>query len=180
MAYIICIMCSRCITLAFIFFYLTDVSDEGSSDVKEDLIQSDLTIRHRRAAPPPYSPPKSDTQVPDNKHTTPDDTEEVAVVWDSYEVADTHAEEANQSLQSDTYSEAEMVLQDAVDCHQGERDNAIKDVLEEVHDNDSCWKEHEPINADNHEEEEKVRSHLSLCEVICRLQRSLNWGKWNI
>ncbi|XP_044030272.1 uncharacterized protein stbd1 [Siniperca chuatsi] len=136
----------------------TDVSDEGSSDVKEDddRIQSDFKIRHRRAAaekkPPPYSPPKSDIQVPDNKHTTSGDTEDMAVVRDSYKVAETLAEEANQSLQSDTYTVAEMVVEAAVDCHQG----GIEDVIGEVHDDDICLKEPERINDENHEEAEKV------------------------
>ncbi|XP_028457997.1 uncharacterized protein stbd1 [Perca flavescens] len=132
----------------------TEVSDEGSSDVKKDvdLIQSDLKIRHRRAAektPPPYSPPKSDLHIPDDKHTTSDDTDKVAVEWDSYKVAETYADRANWSRQSATSTEAEK---DAVDCYRGEADDAIKDVLEEVHDKDGCWKEPEPNNDENHEE----------------------------
>ncbi|KAF1377330.1 hypothetical protein PFLUV_G00199620 [Perca fluviatilis] len=129
----------------------TEGSDEGSSDVKD----VDLKIRHRRAAektPPPYSPPKSDIHIPDDKHTTSDDTDKVAVEWDSYKVAETYADGANWSRQSATSTEAEMVLEDAVDCHQGETDDAIKDVLEEVRDKDSCWKEPEPNNDENHEE----------------------------
>ncbi|XP_078128326.1 uncharacterized protein stbd1 [Sander vitreus] len=113
----------------------TEVSDEGSSDVKKDvdLIRSDRKIRHRRAAektPPPYSPSKSDIHIPD-----------------ACKVAETYADKANWSRQSDTNTEAEMVLEDAVDCHQGETDDAIKD---------SCWKEPEPNSDENHEEEEKV------------------------
>ncbi|KAL7376187.1 hypothetical protein ABVT39_002754 [Epinephelus coioides] len=140
----------------------TDVSDEGSSDVKQDVepIQSDLKLRHRRAAPekkpPLYSPPESGIQVPANKRSTSDNTEEMAAVLDSYEEAETYAEEATPSLLSDTYTEAEMVVEDAVDCQQGETDDVIKDVLEEVHDNDSCWKEPEPISVENHKEEEEV------------------------
>ncbi|XP_035847133.1 uncharacterized protein stbd1 isoform X2 [Sander lucioperca] len=113
----------------------TEVSDEGSSDVKEDvdLIRSDLKIRHRRAAektPPPYSPSKSDIHIPD-----------------ACKVAEAYADKAIWSRQSDPNTEAEMVLEDAVDCHQGETDDAIKDVLEEFHDKkDSCWKEPEPNN----------------------------------
>ncbi|XP_059213599.1 uncharacterized protein stbd1 [Centropristis striata] len=137
----------------------TDVR-RHSSDVKEDLIHSDLKIRHRRAAektPPPYFPPKSDIQVAGNKYPTTDDTEEVAVVWDSHTVAETYADEANQSLQSDTYTEAETVAEEAVDGHQGATDDAVKDVLEDVHDdNNSCWKEPEPINEKNNEEDNKV------------------------
>ncbi|XP_070845759.1 uncharacterized protein stbd1 isoform X2 [Chaetodon trifascialis] len=108
----------------------TDVSDEFSSDVKEDvdLIQSDLKIRHRRAAaaaavekkPPPYSPLRSDIQAPENKPTTSD--EEMAAVWD---------------------------------C-KGATDDIVEDVMEEVHDNDGCLKEPEPIYDENQEEEEKV------------------------
>ncbi|XP_034752237.1 uncharacterized protein stbd1 isoform X2 [Etheostoma cragini] len=132
----------------------TDVSDEVSSDVREDTdrSQSDLKIRHRRAAektPPPYSPPRSDVHIPDNKHTTSDDTGEAAVERDSNNAAETYADKANWSQQSDTSTVAEMVLEHAADCHQGETDE-IKDVLEEVHDKDSCWKEPEPNN------EEKV------------------------
>ncbi|XP_042365631.1 uncharacterized protein stbd1 [Plectropomus leopardus] len=150
----------------------TDVSDEGSSDVTEDfdVIQSDLKMRHRRAAavaavaaaaaaeskPPLYTPPKIEIQVPDYKHTTSDETEEMAVVLDSNEVPEMYAKEATQSLQSDTYTEAEMVAEDAVDCQQGETDDVIKDVLEEVHDNDSCWRKPEPISDENHKEKEKV------------------------
>ncbi|XP_076614878.1 uncharacterized protein stbd1 isoform X2 [Chaetodon auriga] len=110
----------------------TDVSDEFSSDVKEDvyLIQSDLKIRHRQAAaaadavekkPPPYSPPKSDIQAPENKPTNSD--EEMAAVWD---------------------------------YKQGATDDTVEDAIEEVHDNDSCLKEPEPINDENQEEQEKV------------------------
>ncbi|XP_032395204.1 uncharacterized protein stbd1 [Etheostoma spectabile] len=133
----------------------TDVSDEGSSDVKEDIdpSRSDLIIRHRRAAekaPPPYSPPKSDVRTPDNKHTTSDETGEAAVEWDSYNAAETCADKANWSQQSDTSAVAEMVLEHAADGHQGETDDTIKDVLEETHDKDSCCKEPEPNN------EEKV------------------------
>ncbi|XP_051269335.1 uncharacterized protein stbd1 [Dicentrarchus labrax] len=135
----------------------TDVSDEGLSDVKEDveLIQSDLKIRHRRAAAaaaekksPPYSPPKSDIQVPDIKHTASAHTEEMHT--------EMYAEEASQGLQSDTYTVAEMVDEDAVDCHQGATDGIVEDVIEEGRDNDSCLEESEPINDENHEEEEKV------------------------
>ncbi|XP_074474133.1 uncharacterized protein stbd1 [Sebastes fasciatus] len=133
----------------------TDVSDEGSSEVNKDvdLLQSDLKIRHRRAAaaaektPPRYSPPKRNNRVQNNKDPTSDD---------SYEGAETYAEKANQSLQSDTCTEAEMVLEDAVDCHRGETDDAVKDVLEEFHANDGCLKEPEPINDEKHEEAEKV------------------------
>ncbi|XP_054468348.1 uncharacterized protein stbd1 [Anoplopoma fimbria] len=139
----------------------TDVNDEGSSDVKQDvhLIQSDLRIRHRRAAaaektPAPYSPPESDIRVPDIEPTASDDTEEAAVAWDSQRAAETYAEEANQNLQSDTCTEAEMVLEDAVDCQRCESDDGIKDVLEEFR--DSCLKEPEPINAENHGQEDEV------------------------
>ncbi|XP_035523515.1 uncharacterized protein stbd1 [Morone saxatilis] len=133
----------------------TDMSDEGLSDVKEDveLIQSDLKIRHRRAAAaekksPPYSPPKSDNQEPDIKHTTSAHTEEMH--------REVYAEEASQGLQSDTYTVAEMVDEDAVDCHQGATDGIVEDVIEEGRDNDSCLEESELINDENHEEEEKV------------------------
>ncbi|KAG8010834.1 hypothetical protein GBF38_010105, partial [Nibea albiflora] len=147
----------------------TDMSNEGS-DVKEDvnLIQSDLVIRHRRAAaavavataaenePPSYSPPNSNIQVPENKHTTSDVTEEMAFVQDSHKVAGTHAEEANRGVLSDTHTVAEMVMEDNVDCHQGVTDDVVKDVTEAAHGNDSCLKEPEPINDESHKEKEKV------------------------
>lgn len=135
--------------------------------MKEDvcLIQSDLKVRHRRSAAAentssPYPHLKSETQVPDNKHTTSDDTEEVAVVWDSYQVSEAYAEEASKSQQSGTYTEAELVLEDAVDR---------QDVLEELHYNESCLNKTETIKDENNEEEKKVSSHLSQSEVICKL-----------
>ncbi|XP_027134452.1 uncharacterized protein stbd1 [Larimichthys crocea] len=136
----------------------TDINNEGS-DMKEavDLIQSDLVIRHRRAAaavaaaaekkPSPYSPPNSNIQVPENKNTTSDVTEEMVFVRASHKVAETYAEEANQG---DTYTVAKMVMKDNVDCHQGVTDDVVEDVIEAAHGNDSCLKEPEPIN------EEKV------------------------
>ncbi|XP_067430054.1 enolase-phosphatase E1 [Thunnus thynnus] len=142
----------------------TDVSDVGSSDV---LKQTDLNIRQRRAAaaaaaaaaekkPPLCSLPKSDIQVPLNKHTTSDDTEDVAVMRDSHKVTETYAEEATESLQSDTYTVAEMEVEDAVDWQQHATDDRIKDE-EEIHDIDSCMKKPEPINDEScQEEEEKV------------------------
>lgn len=147
-----------------------DMSDEGSSEVKEDvdLIQSDLKIRHRRAAaaekePPPYSPSKSDIQVPANKHTTPDDTTEVtAVVWGSHKEAEAHAEDASQGLQSDTCAVAE----DAAECRRGATDDTTEDVIEEFHDNDGRLKEPELSDDEEHEEEEEgVSSRLSLFEL---------------
>ncbi|KAK5900634.1 hypothetical protein CgunFtcFv8_025578 [Champsocephalus gunnari] len=130
----------------------TDASDEVSSDMKEDvcLIQSDLKVRHRRSAEntsSPYPHLKSETQVPDNKHNTSDDAEEVAVVWDSYQVSEAYAEEASKSQQSGTYTEAELVLEDAVDR---------QDVLEELHYNESCLNKTETIKDENNEEEKKV------------------------
>lgn len=157
------------------------MSDEGSSDVlKEDadLIQSDLKIRQRRVAaaaaaaekrPPLCSLPKSDIQVPDNKHTTSDDTEDMAVMHNK--VTETYAEETNESLQSDTYTVAEMEAEDAVDWHQRATDDRIKDE-DEIHDIHSCINEPETINDEScREEEEKVNSYLFSCEVICKLQR---------
>ncbi|KAK9532902.1 hypothetical protein VZT92_010264 [Zoarces viviparus] len=133
----------------------TDVNDEGSSDAKEDvdLIPSDLRIRHRRAAeetPAPSSPPESDVRSPDFERVSSDGTEEAAAV-----VCDSHqAGEANGSPQSAACTEAEMVSEDAVDRHRCESGDSIKDVLEEFH--DSCLKEPEPINAENHEQGEEV------------------------
>ncbi|KAM6901631.1 uncharacterized protein stbd1 [Lycodopsis pacificus] len=135
----------------------TAVNDEGSSDVKEDvdLIPSGLRIRHRRAAeetPAPSSPPKSDVLSPDIERVSSDGTEEAAaaaVVCDSHQ-----AEEANGSPQSDACTKAEMVSEDAVDRHRCESGDSIKDVLEEFH--DSCLKEPEPINAEDHEQGEEV------------------------
>ncbi|XP_068430510.1 uncharacterized protein stbd1 [Clinocottus analis] len=118
----------------------TDVKDEGSSDVKEDvdLTQSDLRIRHRRAAaektPAPYSPPES-IREPGIERI---DAEEAA-----RHAATTHVEEANRSDAS---------MGDAVDCHPCESGKAIKG--EEFA--DSCLKEPEPINADNHEQRDEV------------------------
>ncbi|XP_018527286.1 uncharacterized protein stbd1 [Lates calcarifer] len=143
----------------------TDVSDEDSSDMKEeaDQFHSDLKIRHRRAAadtlaaekkPPPYSSPKSVIQIPDSQHTTSDDTDEMTVVQDSYKVAESFAEEASYYLQCDTYKEMEM--EDAGECHQGATDDTIKEVIEEVHDKDRCLKEPELIIDESHEEEGKV------------------------
>ncbi|XP_031711269.1 uncharacterized protein stbd1 [Anarrhichthys ocellatus] len=127
----------------------TDVNDEGSSDVKEDVdpISSDLRIRHRHVAvaeetPAPSSPPESDVRSPDIERVSLDGTEEAAaVVWDSHQ-----AEEANGSPQSDSCTEAEMVSEDAVGRHRCESGDSIKDVLEEFH--DSCLKEPEPINGE--------------------------------
>ncbi|KAM7369237.1 hypothetical protein PAMP_013519 [Pampus punctatissimus] len=143
----------------------TDVSDEGSSHVlKEDadLIQSDPKIRQRRVAAaaekkaPLCSLPKSDIQVPDNKHTASYDTDDMAVMRDSYKVTWMYTGEANKSLQSDTYIVAEMEVEDAVDWHQHATDDGIKDE-EEIHDIDSCMKEPQPINDEScQEEEEKV------------------------
>nr|XP_046231566.1 uncharacterized protein stbd1 [Scatophagus argus] len=138
----------------------TDVSEEGSSDAKEDV--DVLKIRHRKAAaaaaekkPPPYSPPKSDIQAPENKHTTSDDKEEMANVWDSYKERETYAEEANQRPPSDTYTVTEMVAENAFDYRQ-DTTNDTKDVIEEVCGNDSHLKEPEPINDEIHKGEEKV------------------------
>ncbi|TKS84247.1 Starch-binding domain-containing protein 1 [Collichthys lucidus] len=136
----------------------TDINNEGS-DMKEDvdLIQSDLVIRHRRAAaavaaadekkPSPYSPPNSNIQVPENKNTTSDVTEEMVFVRASHKVAGTYAEEASRG---DTYTVAKMVMKDNVDCHKGVTDDAVEDVIEAARGNDSCLKEPEPID------EEKV------------------------
>ncbi|KAI3361670.1 hypothetical protein L3Q82_002037 [Scortum barcoo] len=132
----------------------TDVSDEGLLDVRDDteLIQSDLKIRHRRAAsekaPPSYSPRKSDTQAPENKSTNSDDTGEILTVRDSFKVTETCAEEASQSLQS------EMVVEDAVDRYHGATDDITEDVIEEVHDNDECLTE--PVISDENHKEEKT------------------------
>ncbi|XP_040013989.1 uncharacterized protein stbd1 [Xiphias gladius] len=145
----------------------TDVSDEGSSDIKEDadLFQSDLKIRHRRAAttataaekkPPPYSPPRSDTQIPDNKHTTSDDTEEMALVQDSYKVAEKYAEEASHNLRGDACTVAEMEAEGAGDCRKGATDDTVKGVIDKVHDNNSYLKEPGLINDESHEEQERV------------------------
>lgn len=159
---------SNCV---FFLYLVLDINNEGS-DMKEavDLIQSDLVIRHRRAAaavaaaaekkPSPYSPPNSNIQVPENKNTTSDVTEEMVFVQASHKVAETYAEEANQG---DTYTVAKMVMKDNVDCHQGVTDDVVEDVIEAAHGNDSCLKEPEPIN------EEKVSSNLSLCEFISKL-----------
>ncbi|XP_038589136.1 uncharacterized protein stbd1 [Micropterus salmoides] len=123
-------------------------TDTSAEDV--DLIQSDLKLRHRRTAAAvdkkhaPYSPPKRDIQVPDNKQTTSGDTEEMAAVRVSNEVAEAFAEEANQCLQSDTYTVAEMAVEAPVDCHQ----DAIDD--------DSYLKESETINDENHKKKEEV------------------------
>lgn len=139
--------------------------DEDSSDVKEDveLIQGDLKIRHRRAAaasekqPPLYSPPKTDIQAPETRNATSDDTQEREIAWDSYRAAETYAEVAGQ---------AEMVVEDAADCQQGATDDAVEDVMEEVIVNDSCFKEPVLTDDENQEEEEKVSSHLYVCEPI--------------
>ncbi|KAM7393153.1 hypothetical protein PAMA_008009 [Pampus argenteus] len=147
----------------------TDVSDEGSSHVlKEDadLIQSDPKIRQRRVAaaaaaaaakkPPLCSLPKSDIQVPDNKHIASYDTDDMAVMRDAYKVTRMYTEEANESLQSDTYTVAETEVEDAVDWHRRATDDGMKDE-EEIRDIDSCMKEPQPINDEScQEEEEKV------------------------
>ncbi|KAK5878667.1 hypothetical protein CesoFtcFv8_024056 [Champsocephalus esox] len=119
----------------------TDASDEVLSDMKEDvcLIQSDLKVRHRRSA--------ENTSSPYPHLNTSDDAEEVAVVWDSYQVSEAYAEEASKSQQSGTYKEAELVLEDAVDR---------QDVLEELHYNESCLNKTETIKDENNEEEKKV------------------------
>lgn len=138
----------------FSTLYFVVTLDTSAEDV--DLIQSDLKLRHRRTAAAvdkkhaPYSPPKRDIQVPDNKQTTSGDTEEMAAVRVSNEVAEAFAEEANQCLQSDTYTVAEMAVEAPVDCHQ----DAIDD--------DSYLKESETINDENHKKKEEVSSHLSL------------------
>ncbi|XP_071321690.1 microtubule-associated protein futsch [Trachinotus anak] len=138
----------------------TDVSDEGSSVIKEDtdLFQSDLQIRHRRAAAaaaaaapaaekktPPYFSSKSDDQIPESKHTTSDDTEEMTVLQDSNKVAG-----ASHNLECDAYRVAEMEVEDAADGQQGATDGSVKDVI------DSWSKEPDLINDEIHAEEEKV------------------------
>ncbi|XP_047426288.1 uncharacterized protein stbd1 [Mugil cephalus] len=107
----------------------TDVSDKGSSDVKEDAgrILSDLKVRHRRTAankkPPPYC--SESISVPGNKDNTP-------TVHDCYEEAKAYTEEANQSLQSE-----EEMMKNAEDDH------------------DSCMTAR-LVSSDSHKEEEKV------------------------
>ncbi|XP_062290440.1 uncharacterized protein stbd1 [Scomber scombrus] len=153
----------------------TDLSDKGSSDVlKEDadLILSDIKIRRRAGVaaaaaaaaaddddekkPSLCSLPKSSVQVSLNKHTTSDDTEDMAVIQDSYKVTETYAEEAKESVQSDTYTVAEMEVEDAVDLHQRATDDGIREEAE-IDDIDSCMKEPELKNDEScHEEEEKV------------------------
>ncbi|XP_023263280.1 starch-binding domain-containing protein 1 [Seriola lalandi dorsalis] len=164
----------------------TDVSDEGSSDMKEDTdsFQSDLQIRHRRAAaaapapaptaeiPPPYSPPQSDIQIPNNKHTTSDGTEEMTVVQDSDKVA-----EASPDLQRDTYTVAEMEVEGAGDCQQDATDDTVKDVIEEVRGNDSCWKEPELINDESHEEEDEVFKAEDQEEENVNIDKDVSDGK---
>ncbi|XP_020486211.1 titin homolog [Labrus bergylta] len=142
----------------------TGLGYEGSLDVKEDfdLIQSDHIIRHRSAAaaaaekqPSSYSSMK-DIQEPENKHPSSDDTVEMAVMRDSYRVADTYPEVVSQSLQSDTYTDAEMVVEEAVDCYYSATNDTIEDVIEEVHDVSSCLMEPDVIYEENSEDEHKV------------------------
>ncbi|XP_053196052.1 uncharacterized protein stbd1 isoform X1 [Scomber japonicus] len=151
----------------------TDLSDNGSSDVlKEDadLILNDIKIRQRRAGataaaaaaaaaekkPSLCSLPKSNVQVPLNKHTTSGDTEDMAVIQDSYKVTETYAEDAKESVQSDTYTVAEMEVEDAVDLHQCATDDGVKEEAE-INDIDSRMKEPELKNDEScHEEEKKV------------------------
>ncbi|KAM8828819.1 uncharacterized protein stbd1 [Spinachia spinachia] len=96
----------------------TDGNDDGSSDVKEDmhLIQRDLRIRHRRAAAEtasaPYRPAQNDIRAPDADHCASDGTEE-----ESRHAAESHANE--------------MVLPGAADCHQCDREDTIRNALEE-------------------------------------------------
>ncbi len=140
--------------------------------MRGDVHQSDPKVRHRRAAaaaaektPPPSPPPNRDIQAPGNTPTTSDETEETTVEWDSSEVAEMCEEEANQRLSS----VAELVVEDVVNCHQGATADTVEDAIEAVPVNDSCLKEPEQINDENHKEEEMVSSHLYLCSVLCKL-----------
>ncbi|XP_069018297.1 enolase-phosphatase E1 [Embiotoca jacksoni] len=126
----------------------TDVSDESLTDAKEDadLIRSDLKIRHRRAEhkPPPYCPTESDP-VTDNKLDT-------SGAQDFRRAPETYAEEADQSLQSDTVAGGDT--EGDADCHRGLTDDAVKDA-EEDRDNDGCLKP-ELIYNESHKEEKEV------------------------
>ncbi|XP_030006232.1 uncharacterized protein stbd1 [Sphaeramia orbicularis] len=133
----------------------TDGSDEDSSDVIKvdpDLIQSHLEVRRRRIAIE-EEPPKRN-EVSDNTHTTSDNKEETAFVWDinSPKATEIDEQEVSRSLQSDMYTAAEMKLEDAVDCQWSDTDKTI----EEECGNKSCTEEPELINDESHEEEEQV------------------------
>ncbi|XP_029372359.1 uncharacterized protein stbd1 [Echeneis naucrates] len=124
----------------------TDASNEDLSDVREapDSFQTDLKVRRRRAAaekkPPPYSPHQSHIQIPDNKLTTSDNTEEMTPEQDSDKGA-----EASLNPQCDTGTAAEMEVECANDCHHSATADISQDVIEEICDNKSCLKETELV-----------------------------------
>ncbi|XP_026153873.1 uncharacterized protein stbd1 [Mastacembelus armatus] len=142
----------------------TDASDEGLSEVREDtdLIQSQLKIRQRRAAaerkPSPCSPPKKDIPAPDNKLAASHVTENAA---------ETYAEEANQSLQSDANKVADTEVEDVVTFHQGSTDDTTKDVKEEV------------FKAACHEDEDVITVKDVLDEKIRQDKGMFQWASNN-
>uniref|UniRef100_A0A3Q3IXE8 Starch-binding domain-containing protein 1 n=1 Tax=Monopterus albus TaxID=43700 RepID=A0A3Q3IXE8_MONAL len=113
------------------FVESTDAS-ESSSDVKEDLIQRPFEIRQRRAVatekgPTPFSSWKNDFQIPANKRTTSDDTEEMAAVQGSNNITGMFAEQASGNLQSDAYE-----VEDAAKFYQSATDDTSNGLIEEV------------------------------------------------
>ncbi|XP_034997320.2 FK506-binding protein 5 [Hippoglossus stenolepis] len=131
----------------------TDVSDEVSSEMKDDAdpFHRDLKLRHRRAPaaenkPPSYSPAENDVQIPEDENTTV----AVTVVQDSHGEAETYTEEASHNLRCDTTTVAETEVESATD--DGVRE---EEVLEEVRGNEGCWKEPALIRDERHEEVEK-------------------------
>lgn len=165
--------CSYYITRVSFVCVVADVSDDGSSDVKEDedLIQSDL--RHRLISapddgapaavewkPPHYFQPKWDIHTPESEDTTSYDTAEMAPEWDTHGVA----EDTDQGPSGDAQTVAEMMEEDTEECQLCAMDNIDKDVIEEVH--------MELVNEDNKEELE-VSSCLYLCDVLCKQQRKV-------
>ncbi|XP_060948648.1 uncharacterized protein stbd1 [Limanda limanda] len=104
----------------------TDVSDEVSSEMKDDAdpFQRDLKLRHRRAP------------AAENKPST-------------YSPAETYTE-ATHNLKCDATTVAETKVKSATD--DGVRE---EEVLEEVHVNGGCWKEPVLIRYERHEEVEK-------------------------
>ncbi|CAJ1071257.1 enolase-phosphatase E1 [Xyrichtys novacula] len=143
----------------------TELREESSSELIEDLIQSDHKIRHRSAAaaaaaapaekkPSLYFSPKDDIQVPEDKNTTSDD---ITVQGDSFKVH-THVKEASQSPRDDSYTKAKMVVKDVMSDSHSATNTVTEDGVEEVHDINSCLRDPEKIIDENNKEDQVCKS----------------------
>ncbi|XP_034458540.1 uncharacterized protein stbd1 isoform X2 [Hippoglossus hippoglossus] len=150
----------------------TDVSDEVSSEMKDDAdpFHRDLKLRHRRAPatenkPPSYSPAENDVQITDDENTTAPDSEAVTVVQDSHGEAETYTEEACHNLRCDTTTVAETEVESATD--DGVRE---EEVLEEVRGNEGCWKELQEFEAEDQDDGSETIDDIEddSCCCICQ------------